>query len=397
MNSIENKTNLSERTATPTRLAAIGMDQRQRNALRILFSNRYNNRYVLTEEASCEICILDLDAPGGDQKCKEFRERHPDWPLIAVSINHHEIPDQYTTFLQKPIPVEHLFAAIDTQRRRLLSVDADTEPMIEKPDFEQMEPSPRKAVTGKKAVSAHRAAPLMSTTQERVFVGTSSDIDPEDPAQVNKIYYNPDNYLQGLAQQALNQAVRYNQNIKIEGPWPDITLDIVNNKMWVSATDKQLRPYCTMHDATLEVQFNPIKTNWTPPASATAHSLQTFIWQVTLWASRGRIPEGTNLTQPIYLRRWPNFTRLVVTPYAMPIAALWIKQPRSLLDTANALNIPQRYVFAFYSAARSLHLAGEARRAVDTLIAPPAVEKTKFSGLFGNLLGRLRGGRNSHE
>jgi hypothetical protein len=397
MNSIENKTNMAESDTSPIRLAAIGMDQRQRNALRILFSNRYNNRYVLTEEASCEICILDMDAPDGEQKWKEFRERHPDWPLILVSINRHEISCQNTTFLQKPIKVEYLFAAIDTHRRNLQSVDTDTEPLIKKPDIEHAEPPPGKTVTGKKAVSTHRAAPLMSASQERVFVGTSTDIDPQDPAQVKKIYYNPDNYLQGLAQQALNQAVRYNQNIRIEGPWPDITLDIVNNKMWVSASDKQLRPYCTMHDATLEVQFSPMKTDWRPAANAIEHPLQTFIWQVALWAARGRVPDGTNLSQPIYLRRWPNFTRLVVTPYAMPIAALWVKQPRSLLDTANALNIPQRYVFAFYSAARSLHLAGEARRAVDTLIAPPAVEKSQVSGLFGNLLGRLRGGRNSHE
>jgi hypothetical protein len=112
-----------------------------------------------------------------------------------------------------------------------------------------------------------------------------------------------------------------------------------------------------MPDTTLEVEFTPLDTDWTLPASANEHTLQAFIWQVALWA----------------------------------------QQPRSLLDTANALNIPQRYVFAFYSAACSLQQAGEARRAVDTLIAPPTIEKSKFRGLFGNLLDRLRGGRKSHE
>jgi hypothetical protein len=390
MNSIKTMTHLAEPSLNPTRLAAVGMDQRQRNALRLLFSNRCHNRYMLTEEASSEICILDLDTFDGKQLWQAFRDRHPDWPLILVSINDHDIVnDHHTLFVKKPIPVEHLIAAIEIHRKSLSALDS--EPTNETNFDEQITPSLQNSTTAKKPISLRRAASLMSATQERVFVGTAPDIDPQDPLQVEKIYYNPEHYLQGLAQQALNQAVRYNRNIKIEGPWPEITLDVVSNKIWVSANDKQLRPYCTMPDTTLEVQFNLVDTDWTPPANANQHTLQAFIWQITLWASRGRVPEGTHLTQPIYLRRWPNFSRLVITPYAMPIAALWAQQPRSLLDTANALNIPQRYVFAFYSAARALQLAGEARRAVDTLIAPPAVETSKFRGVFGNLLGRLRG------
>jgi hypothetical protein len=117
-------------------------------------------------------------------------------------------------------------------------------------------------------------ASLMSASQEQVFVGTSPDIDPEDPQQVKKVYYNPEHYLRNLAQQALNQAVRYNQIIKIEGPWPEITFDILNNKIWVSANVKQLRPYCTMPDTTLEVAFTPVEVDWTPPAAASPYPRQ---------------------------------------------------------------------------------------------------------------------------
>ncbi|MEW8461971.1 MAG: hypothetical protein AB2653_16805, partial [Candidatus Thiodiazotropha endolucinida] len=105
MKSTKTMTNLAEPSLGPTRLAAIGMDQRQRNALHMIFSSRCNKRYVLTEEASSEICILDLDSFGGDQKWKEFRERHADSPLVLVSINSLEISDRHTLFVQKPIPV----------------------------------------------------------------------------------------------------------------------------------------------------------------------------------------------------------------------------------------------------------------------------------------------------
>ncbi|MET0070382.1 MAG: hypothetical protein ABW096_10100 [Candidatus Thiodiazotropha sp.] len=398
MKSTKTQTHLAESSHSPTRLAAIGMDQRQRSALRMLFSSRCNKRYILTEEASSEICILDLDSFGGEQKWKEFRDRHPQWPLILVSINDHQVSDRNTLFVQKPIPVERLIAAIETHRNNLSGAnDLDHQSAVDDAPGVAAKSSPRQDSFAKKAVSTRRAASLMSASQEQAFVGTSPDIDPENPDQVEKIVYNPEHYLQGLCQQALNQAVRYNRAVGIAGPWPQITLDIERNRVWLAGTEKQLRPFCTLPDATLEVELIPQAEEWSPSADAKVYPLQAFIWQLALWASRGRLPQGTKIHQPIYIRRWPNFTRLVITPYAMAIAALWAQQPRSLLDTASALNIPQRYVFAFYSAAHAIQLAGETRRAVDTLIQPPAVEGSTNRGLFGRLLDRLRGGKGKDE
>lgn len=232
----------------------------------------------------------------------------------------------------------------------------------------------------------------MSSTAEHVFVGTALDIDPQDPRQTAKIYYNPDHYLQGHLQQALNLAVRYNRNVTIDGPWPKLDLFIEQRRIQIAVNERHLRPYCTLPDATLETNLQLFDGEEKPMMNGgQTYPLAAFFWKLALWASRGRLPEGTSLTQPIYLRHWPNFTRLVVTPYALAIAALWAEQPRSLIDTAADLQIPQRYVFAFYSAARSLQLAGETRRAVDTLIAPPEIVQTKQRGLFGRLLDRLRG------
>ncbi|MCU7817200.1 MAG: hypothetical protein KZQ89_16075 [Candidatus Thiodiazotropha sp. (ex Lucinoma kastoroae)] len=371
---------MSKAPLAPVRLAAVGMDQRQRNALRMLFTTQCNNRYVLMEEDSSEICILDLDVFGGERLWEELRERHPDRPLILVSLKPCEIADTHTLFVQKPIPVNQLIAAIEQQRRHLSTRNKTCS------QVESATPQPGKKNT------LRRAASLMSASKEKIFVGTSPDIDPKDPAQLTKVYYKPDHYLQGFIQQALNQAVRYNKNIAIEGPWPAIILDIEKHRIWVSAEERQLRPYCTVPDATLEVPLRILEVDEASPIGAREFPIQAFLWQLALWASRGRLPHGTDLSQPIYLRRWPNFTRLVMTPYALPIAALWVEQPRSLMDTAETLDIPQRYVFAFYSAAHAIQLAGETRRAVDTLIEPPAVKQSQHRGLFGRLLNRLRGG-----
>ncbi len=382
--------------AKPARLAAIGMDQRQRNALRVLFSSQCQNRYVLMEEESSEICILDLDVFGGEQLWQEFRQRHPERPLILVSLKPRSVDDDLTLFVQKPIPVAQLIAAIEQQVRRL-------DPDAPIPAEEQFRETPAgETDTGvnpvadqeipKPVTAPRRIASLMSDSQERVFVGTAPDIDPNDPTQLARVYYNPDHYLQGHIQQALNLAVRYNKNVSIEGPWPDIDLAIETRTIWVDAGERQLRPYCTVPDATREV---PLRTHddLRPDTGRHAYPIATFLWQMALWASRGRLPAGTSLTQPIYLRHWPNFTRLQVTPHALAIAALWAKQPRSLIDTSRSLNIPQRYVFAFYSAAKALQLAGETRRAVDTLLAPPKVKRSDRRGVLVRLLDRMRGHR----
>jgi hypothetical protein len=378
---------MSEKQVTPIRVAAIGMDQRQRNALVMLFSTRCRNRYILVEEESSEICIIDLDLYGGERLWHEFRQRHPERPLILASLKPRQVENGHTLFVKKPIPVTQLMGAIDQLSETLNRTTGRPidrpEPIAETKPFE---PQQSKQTT---SLPTRKVASLMTEAQERVFIGTSPDIDPNNQEQLAKIYYDPQHYLQGHIQEALNQATRHNRDVSIEGPWPAIDLMIAKQRIIVDADEKHLRPFCTVPDATREVELR-FNDHQRPTTGLRDYSVYAFIWQLALWASRGRLPSGTSLHQPIYLKRWPNFSRLVVTPHALAITALWIKQPRSLLDTASSLGIPQRYVFAFYSASSAVQLAGETRRAVDTLLEPPAIEQVRNSGLFSRLLHRLR-------
>jgi hypothetical protein len=311
--------------------------------------------------------------------------------------------------VRKPIPVQTLIDAIERQCHQIspqatasltATPDPEAAPSKSEPEATESaqatdpalaeEPRPNEAPSRPKS-TAHKAASIMSAAKEKAFVGTAPDIDPDDPAQTAKIYYTPNHYLQGHLQQALNLAVRYNSNVAIEGPWPAIEIDMRERRILVATDERHLKSHCTLPDATLETQLRTFDGKGKLDGGSQAYSLPALFWKVALWASRGRLPVGTSLTQPIYLRRWPNFTRLDVTPFALAIAALWAAQPRSLIDTAKHLQIPQRYVFAFYSAAKSLQLAGETRRAADTLLAPPEITASRQRGLFGRLLGRLRG------
>ncbi len=383
---------LTEVSAKPVRIGAIGMDQRQRNTLLLLFSKRCNNRYQLVEETSAEICLLDMDSFGGEQLLHEFRERQPTLPLILVSLQEQTVSDARTIFVRKPIPVQNLIDAIEQHSLQMTAVCTTTTVTSEIENLTKVQEDPPPSPPSRIPHATRRAASMMAKAAEQAFVGTAPDIDLLDPAQTAKIYYNPAHYLQEHLQQALNLAVRHNRNVAIEGPWPAMELLINEHKVRVAGDERHLRSHCTLPDAMLEVNLRLFDGSSKLDGGSQTYSLPALFWKVALWASRGRLPEGTSLSQPIYLRHWPNFTRLDMTPYSIAIAALWAEQPHSLIDTASHLQIPQRYVFAFYSAAKSLQLAGETRRAADTLIAPSEIIASRQRGLFGRLLDRLRGG-----
>ncbi|MGD9708539.1 MAG: hypothetical protein AB7U65_01840 [Halothiobacillaceae bacterium] len=106
----------------------------------------------------------------------------------------------------------------------------------------------------------------------------------------------------------------------------------------------------------------------------------------------GRVPSGTSLDAPVSLRAWPGLTRLQLTPGAMQIAALWVKQPTGLMATAERLGLPYRYVFSFFTACQALDLVDQAAitpaRAAPSASAAQAVPAER-RGLFRRMLNKL--------
>jgi hypothetical protein len=120
-------------------------------------------------------------------------------------------------------------------------------------------------------------------------------------------------------------------------------------------------------------------------------TMDAFLWKAACWASKGRYPVAIDIRQPVYLKSWPNFTRLLVTPHAMRIAALLIQSPRTLPNVAETLNIKPQYVFVFVSAAYALGLVGQARREADVLVQSPEIKQNKNKGLLSRILSTLTG------
>jgi hypothetical protein len=96
-----------------------------------------------------------------------------------------------------------------------------------------------------------------------------------------------------------------------------------------------------------------------PPGQVTVVRLDALLWRAGMETAQGRLPEGVSPARTVYLKHWPNLTRLHNTPHALRIAALWATRGGTLLDTAATLRVAQRHVFAFYNAALALDLITE--------------------------------------
>lgn len=373
----------------PLRVATVGMNARQITVLEMAFQGPCADACVLVEEQEAHACIVDMDSYGARDALRELRERHPQRPLILLSLTPPEAevvgPD---LVLAKPIKLDELVARLAVLRERLIEAPAAAAAAAEVP--------PQKVGWGRPAVAENpaarvRAAQLLDQEQAHALVGTAPDIDPRDPDQLAKAYYDPSRFLQTLIVQARNSAAARGQAVRILGPWPEIVLDPARELAYVAAADGRLRPYCLQPELLHQGRLEYIDRSLVSREESATIGLDTLIWKVALWASRGRLPQGTPVDAPVALSRWPNFPRLLLAPGAMSIAALWSHEPQTLIQTAEALKLPQRSVFSFYSGAAALGLVHcQARGSAVAHRRPPTEPSaSRPRGLIGRIVKRL--------
>ena len=395
-----------DQQSRPIQVAAVGMDERMRNALRLYFKVPCNNLCVLVEEDSAEIGIIDLDAYRGQKICDEYRNRHPDQPVILLSLHDTEVEDG--VFLRKPLNAKHLISALIEAKQRLQprieqpAQVAESKPAASVPTKirEQGRDHPPEGVVEERkrkrekaaAPATHHAAMCLGEQNAKVLISTVPDIDPEDPQLLAKAQYDPNEFLQGHIYCARKIADDRNRCVRLDTSRGSIYLfpDGHGAKLRINETRLRTLSIVPVIENSLSVSVLEIGYTLGQDDDSSIIDRDALLWKTALWASRGRVPAGTSLDTPVFLKRWPNMTRLLLFPHALRIAALWVDQPRSLLDTAETLNIPQRHVFGFYSAAHALGLAATSQRAVDTLIEPAPLQKNSRRGLFGSIVNRLR-------
>jgi hypothetical protein len=231
------------------------------------------------------------------------------------------------------------------------------------------------------------------------LIGSVVDVDLDDPAKQRTATYDPDKYYQGYIQRAFNKAHEQQQALQLTLGWNPLIILPQNKQIWWDADDKLLKAVSDIEiniNTAVATAIDQSQLDESSMAVDKKQDMGAFLWKLTLWSSRGRYPQAIDINSPIQLKRWPNFTRYIVTPHALRITALLIKEgPDTMIGIANALNIELRYVSIFVSATDALGLIRQIPSPkIDEILMPvsrnkPSQQKTSIlSKILNKLLGR---------
>lgn len=224
------------------------------------------------------------------------------------------------------------------------------------------------------------------------FCGESPDIDPYNSEQVESVLFDREQTLLDLL---IRTRVQVMDSLKdrylyLQGEHSiRLTAD---GYIQTDMIDEQLKALCAGPVTAVSPQIAVDDVEQSLPIQM---EQEQFIWKVALWTSRGRLPRGTGLNDKVCLKYWPNMTRLIELPDALRIVALWMVQPMTLIHTAEALNIPQRHVYALFTACQSLGLIELEQPRTDLAEPepepePPKPRRTRILHMMARHLGLLR-------
>jgi len=386
---------------THLKLGTVGMDERARQSFRLFLLGPGEGRAVLADDPDeAEAWLIDLDSQEGERMYATRQTTHPGVPCIVIALGPQPV-DVDTLFVQKPAQSENMLAAIDRTRFLLRTRSIAGGWPIGAPTA-----TPRAVV--EPTPPAHPAPKITRRQDERALTNVLSqreDIDPDDPARVAALYYDPYRYLQGYYRWVCALAMAEGRPLRVLTPWLPLTILPRQRKVWIDANDTQLRAACAIKfdffaqkspaDIELSSQIECELSDEEAERLARqdgAMTLEAFLWKVALATSKGRIPEEIDLNRPVRLTRWPNFTRVPITPHALRIAALLHRQPYALLEAARVLDVRQSFVAVFLNAAWTAGLLdmGPATPAEKAPPTEPVAERSEMSTPLKRLLRRLR-------
>ncbi len=407
----------------PLKVALHGMDARSGKMMAMYLQGPCKGMAIVVAAANADVDIFDADSISGRQLLNACHAKDMHRPIIAMSLN--QLDYAQVIAIKKPVKTDDMLAALATAKTMLgaaggtpdklnqnhrvdqkVAKDEAISPAASRPeaskpitDAAEEKPVLKRYVLDRgelKKTSKHKAAMQLSETGFGAFIGIVPGLDVNDPKQFKQAHYDPKEYFQGYIDSAFVTCHSLAQESQLNTGWMPLIIFPKSHEVWLDADDNQLRSFSglVINPALgKKISVTPISRDLARQEKALEkyQSMDAFLWKIACWASKGRYPVNIDISQPVYLKHWPNFTRLLVTPHALRISALLVQGPRTLPSIAESLNIKPQYVFVFISAAYSLGLAGQAKRESDILSKPPEVKPSKKHGILGRILNKLIG------
>lgn len=410
----------------PAKIKVISLSGWREEKLKSFFQLECDGAYEIISEQA-DLLIADLDNFQDHAQLTAFTDKHPDLPTILVSFDTeftrtpqlsnvsllkkpyqlNEIKKLLASMLGAPENQEAVTATMalaESAGTRAADVAALAEAAADLAAIESTEAraaaeEAEAAVAAVVRESVEVAAAEVTESRIEVFSETvesslkykspypykRADVDLSDPKEVEKLRYDSSKFLYG-----------YLAKIAIQDDGEELVGLTIDKAVFIFSSDKKTVKINLSDSKLYALSSVPIYDESANISSRLVpwgtivgkeYPIKELLWDTAIWAARCRLELATDLNKPVALARWPNMTRLRNFPHAAQVAALWVKQPTSLIDTASVLDIPQRDVFSFYVATQAI---GESYYVADTT-KPASVTKRKKSGLFSRILEHLKG------
>lgn len=382
------------------KVALLGFSERSLRTLVIFFERHLADSCVPSEQDIADASLIDFDALDAKNLLEVEQATRPDQPRILLATNPEACRVPGAVLVRKPVKMDILLSILLNLRHKIFQprrMTAEQLAAILSKNTRAADYSHHSHNPTRQFVLAGLPATEKNFREKFHYIGSMPDVDLENPGEREKIFYAPQQFLQGFVEQAFTLGIGNGSVVRLSGPaFGRITIYPFARKITVHTASYSLSTVSRipLGEADVKIELLPDAPQF-PPETESLETLDAFLWKLALWASRGRLPLGTDLNSPLVLKRWPNLPRLLPAPHATRIAGLWAREPIVLSRSLKALNIPQRHVFAFYSACAAQGIVVPAKRALDPLLISAPSKYNQEPGLFGKLTKRIMGNRKS--
>lgn len=389
----------------PLQLALHGMDERsQKMMVMFLQGPCQGAAIVVANTHDAQVNVIDADLARSQAVLAEILVKQPEKPVIIFSLQDGQPEREQLIYVKKPVTSARMLSALEqvkdlVNRNKKPATAVQPETLFPAPaGTHDSQTAAIKTIvvdnSERAKTSKHQAAMHMDEQGFTAFIGTVSDIDFNNQAQLLTASYNAKFHFQGVVQSAYKLAFEKVRTINLNSGWKSLLILPDNREIWLDADDKMLRAFANIKINAQAVNVTLVDAHTHDTIKENPDKFQdmnAFLWKLAIWTSKGRYPQELDITKPVYLKRWPEFTRWLITPHALRIAALLLKGPRTMMNIAQVLNINPRYVFVFISAAHAVGIAGQGQRESDAMLEPPVHKPHESKGLMSRIISKLRG------
>lgn len=399
------------------KVALLGMDERTKKILTMYLQGPCKSAgVIIVDDSQAEVDIIDFDLPGGKLILKRKHEEGSKLPSIVLSLREgNPISSDAVFYIKKPVSQAILLAALEKVKEYIFAHSSqakqspDSESGLLKEELSRTvyqeindEPDHPPALkhfiadlSDKDKKSKHKTAMQMDEKSFSIYMGLMTSLDISDPQQLKQAFYNPLDYYQGYVQSAYKVATARGRVVELVSGWKQLLIFPYSDEVWLDADDKQLRVFAGLAINNSGINSNMMVRPLDPKTVLNRdpdkfQSMDTLVWKLACWTSKGRYPLQIDIDRPLYLKHWPNFTRLLITPHALRIAALLVDRPRTSAHIADILKIKPEYVFIFISAAYAVGLIAQAAKNADISVVPPETKPDKKHSFFSRIISKLR-------